>query len=223
MKIERRLCLQDLPLFNDVEPEVFSKVCGQAASRRNLRRGDILFNQGDIIDTLFLIKAGSFKLARVNEEGKEVILHVAAKGEVLGETALFRSGTHPATAIALEDARVCALNRRSLEEIIRESPDLALQVISSLANRLYSTWEQFTELRTGSIRDKVLNLFIRLAVEHGEASSEGTLIKIRLTQQDIADFIGASRVMVVQVLKELTDQKYIYKIDKYYMLKDRCF
>jgi len=223
VKIERRLCLQDLPLFDNVEPDVFSKVCGQAASRRNLQRGDTLFNQGDTIDTLYLIKAGSFKLARVNEEGKEIILQVAAKGEVLGETALFRSGTHPATAIALEDARVCALNRLSLEEIIRESPDLALQVISSLANRLYSTWEQFTELRTGSIRDKVLNLFIRLAVEHGESSSEGTLIKIRLTQQDIADFIGASRVMVVQVLKELADQNYINKVDKYYLLKDRCF
>jgi len=219
----RRLCLSDLPLFNCVEQEVFSQVCRGAAVKRHYQRGNVLFHQGDSADTLFLIKEGSFKLVRVNEEGKEVILQVASKGEVLGEAALFREGTQPAAAIALEEARVCSLSRQRLEQIIRESPDLALQVIYSLGNRLYNTWEQVTELRTGSTREKVLNLLIRLAGEYGEPCPEGTIIKLRLTQQDIADFVGASRVMVAQALKELTARKCILREDKYFILKDRCF
>jgi len=69
----------------------------------------------------------------------------------------------------------------------------------------------------------VLNLLIRLAEEHGEPRTEGTKIKLHLTQQDIADFIGASRVMVAQALKELTERNCIERVDKYYILKDRCF
>ncbi|WP_342741342.1 helix-turn-helix domain-containing protein [Desulfoscipio geothermicus] len=152
---------------------------------------------------------------RVNEEGKEVILQVVGKGEVLGEATLFREGAQPTSAIALETARVCSLSRRHLEYIIRESPDLAMQVILSLGNRLYHTWEQVTELRTGSTREKVLNLLIRLAGEHGEPCPEGTKIKLYLTQQDIADFVGASRVMVVQALKELSARNCIDRVDKY--------
>lgn len=219
----RRLCLKDLPLFECVEQQVFSQVCRKAAVKKHYRRGDILFHQGDPADSLFLIKEGSFKLVRVNEEGKEVILQVAGKGEVLGEATLFREGTQPASAIALETARVCSLNRRRLEQIIRESPDLAMQVIFSLGNRLYHIWEQVTELRTGSTREKVLNLLIRLAGEYGEPCPEGTKIKLYLTQQDIADFVGVSRVMVAQALKELSARNCIDRVDKYFVLRDRCF
>ncbi len=220
---KRCLCLKDLPIFDCVEQEAFSHVCLKAADKKHCQRGDTLFHQGDPADSIFLIKEGSFKLVRVNEDGKEVILHIAGRGEVLGETALFREGTQPAAAIALEEARVCMLSRRSLEQIIRESPDLAMQVIFSLGNRLYATWEQMTELHTGTTLEKVLNLIIRLAGEHGEPCPEGTRIKLRLTQQDIADFVGASRVMVAQALKELTARRYISKEDKYFILKDRCF
>jgi CRP/FNR family transcriptional regulator len=219
----RCLCLKDFPLFECVEQQVFSQVCLKAAAKKYYQRGDVLFHQGDPTDSLFLIKEGSFKLVRVNEEGKEVILQVAGKGEVLGEAALFRKGTQPASAIALETARVCSLSRQSLEQIIRESPDLAMQVIFSLGNRLYDTWEQVTELRTGSTREKVLNLLIRLSIEHGEPCPEGTKIKLYLTQQDIADFVGVSRVMVAQTLKELSTRNYIDRVEKYFVLKDRCF
>jgi len=219
----RRLCLRDLPLFECVEQQVFSQICRQAATKKHYQRGDILFHQGDPSDNLFLVKEGSFKLVRVNEEGKEVILQLAGKGEVLGEATLFREGTQPTSAIALEPARVCSLSRQRLEQIIRESPDLAMQVIFSLGSRLYDTWEQVIELRTGSTREKVLNLFIRLAGEHGQPRSEGTMIKLHLTQQDIANFVGASRVMVAQALKELTDRNCIEKVDKYFILRDRCF
>lgn len=223
MEKNRCLCMKDLPFFERVEQEVFSTVCRKAAAKKYYRRGEILFNQGDPSDTVFLIKEGSFKLVRVTEDGKEVILEVAGKGEVLGEAALFREGFHPATAVALEDARVCAVNRRRLEEVIRETPELALQVISSLGSRLYSYWEKLTELNAGTTREKVLNLMIRLAGEYGEPCPQGTRIRLHLTQQDIADFVGASRVMVVQALKELAAGNYLCREDKYYILKDRCF
>jgi CRP/FNR family transcriptional regulator len=222
MASNRLLCLRDLPLFELVDKTLFSNVC-LAASKKYYQRGDVLFSQGDPSDTLYLIKEGSFKIVRVNEDGKEMILHLAGRGEVLGESALFREGSQPAAAVALEKSKVCALSRRRFEETIRENPDFALQVIFSLGNRLENTWARQTELRRGTTRERVLHLLIGLAAEHGEPCSEGTLVKIRLSQQEIADFVGSSRVMVAQSIKELTVQNYIFRQGKYYLLKDRCF
>ena len=222
METKRHFCLRDLPAFDAVDQDMFSLICRQAAVKRHYQRSDVLFSQGDPSDTLFLIKEGSFKLVRVNEDGKEVILQLAGRGEVLGEAALFQEGTHPAAAIAMEPSRVCALSRRRLEEIIRDSPELALQVILSLGKRLNSTWEQ-TDLRVGPVRDKVLSLLLRLAGEYGVPCDGGTVIKMRLTQQDMADFIGASRVMVAKSLKDLATRNYVHRENKFYVLKDRCF
>lgn len=97
---------------------------------------------------------------RVTEDEKEVILQVVGRGEVLGEAALFREGFHPATAVALEDSRVCAVTRRSFEEIVRQSPDLAMQIIISLGSRLYDTWEQVSELNRLSLEDVKSSLLI---------------------------------------------------------------
>ena len=219
----KQFCLHDLPLFDNIDRSVFSTVCRHAAVKRHYRRGETLFHQGEVSDTLYLIKEGSFKLVRVSEEGKEVILQVASTGDVLGEAALFRKGIHPATAVSMDNARVCALSRERLETVIRANPDLALKVIFSLGSSLYNAWEQASDLRTGSTREKVLNLLIRLASDHGEQCPEGKKITICLTQQEIADFIGASRVMVAKVLKELQARNYLIKNGKHYVLKDGCF
>ncbi|MDW7650722.1 MAG: Crp/Fnr family transcriptional regulator [Bacillota bacterium] len=223
MEANKRFCLHDLPLFDNLERSVFSTVCRHAAIKKHIRRGEYLYHQGDPSDTLYLVKEGSFKLIRVTSDGREVILHLAGCGEVLAEAALFRQGIHPASAVALEDARVCALNRERMEEVIQSNPDLALQVIYSLGNRLYSSWEQAVEIRAGSTQDKVLNLFIRLAGDHGERCSDGIRIQVSLTQQEIADFVGASRVMVARALKTLANRNYLAKKDRFYILKDRCF
>ncbi|MFZ5646082.1 MAG: Crp/Fnr family transcriptional regulator [Bacillota bacterium] len=222
METNRRLCMRDLPFFDRVEQEVFSLVCRRAAVRKYYRRGEAMFSQGDSCDTVYLIKEGSFKLVRVTEDGKEVILQVAGKGEILGDASLFREGFQPATAVALEDARVCAVGRRRLEELVRETPDLALQIIVSLGNRLYDTWDQMTDLNAGTTRERVLNMLLRLAGEHGEPCEGGTIIRVHLTQQDIADFVGASRVMVAHALKELAARNSIAKSNRYYIIKDRC-
>jgi CRP/FNR family transcriptional regulator len=213
----------DLPLFSGVEPETFDAVCRVAATRKYYRRGEVLFNQGDANSTVFLIKDGSFKLVKMTEDGKDAILFVAAKGEVLGEAALFRDSFHPATAIALEDSRVCAISRRNMERAVRDDQDLALQIIRGLGARLYDTWEQLAELSAGDTRDRVLSLLLRLAAEHGIPCPEGTRIGLRLTQQDMADFIGASRVMVARVLRDLISGNRLLRQGQYYVLRDRCF
>lgn len=222
MDTRHSLCLKDLPLFAGVAPEAFHAVC-VAADRRLLHRGEQLFRQGDPVRALYLIKEGSLKLVHVTEDGREVLLGIVGMGEVLGEDALFQDNSHVASAIALEECKVCGMSRERLEKTIKSQPDLAWQIIASLGSRLYSVWAQLAETNGHTTREKVLSLMIRLSKEHGESCHEGTLIKVRLTHEDIAGLVGASRVMVTQVLRDLTASKQLLREGRYYVLNGRCF
>jgi CRP/FNR family transcriptional regulator len=115
------------------------------------------------------------------------------------------------------------MSRETFEKIIEANPHLACQVIENLGNRLYSLWNQMAEFKIQTTRDKLLNLLVQLAKQHGKQCPEGTLIDLNLTQQELASMVGASRVMVSQVLKELIHNGSITRIKKNYVLKNRCF
>jgi CRP/FNR family transcriptional regulator len=219
----RRLCLCDLPIFSGIDKITFSKVC-HVTNKIHKRKGEFLFYQGDPANTIYIIKDGSFKLVRTNKDGEETIIEIVGKGETIGETSLFRDNIFsPFSAIALEEARVCSIDSKSFEEIIKSEKTIALQIIKNLGNRLYDTWEQIADSNRQTVQEKVLSLLIKLAKEHGEHCDEGTIIKISLTQQDIASIIGASRVMVSQAIGELIDRNCISRDKRFYILKDKCF
>ncbi len=219
----RHLCLYDLPIFSGIAKNTFPRIC-HAAGKQYKKKGEFLFHQGDPADTIYIIKEGSFKLVRVNKNGDEAIVRIVGKGETMGETSLFRENIFsPFSAIALEDTKVCSIDHKSFENIIKSEPSIALQMIKNLGNRLYDTWEQMAESNRQTIQEKVLSLLVRLAAEHGESCEEGTVLRISLTQQDIAAAVGASRVMVSQVLGELIAGNYIVRHKKSYIVRDKCF
>lgn len=217
------LCLRDNMLFAGLSMEVFKHICW-AANKQQMRKGQILFQQGEAADTIYVIKDGRFKVLRMTADGNETILQIVGPGEMLGETALFRpNAMQVATAVALEEAKVCSINRATFESVIKKEPALALEIIRNLNDRLYHVWEQMSEENRQSTQEKILGLMIRLAREHGEICADGTRITIFLTQQEIAALVGASRVMVSQSIKELTAKNYLCRENRYYILKNRCF
>lgn len=222
MEKRRYKCLHDLFVFSGTDNTTFPMIC-RAAEKLVLKKGDVLFRQGDPSNVLYYIKEGSLKLVRVTEAGQDVIIQILGSGEAIGETALFRENTFsPVSAIALKDAKICSLSRQSFEQVVMNDPKIAFQIIKSLGERLDVTWEEISQLNTQTTQEKVISLFIRLAQEHGVPCKEGTLINISLTQQDIASMVGASRVMVSQVIQELIKCSYISRKKKFYVLKSIC-
>lgn len=222
MEKTRYQCLHDIPLFSGIDNASFHLFC-TAARKQRIKKGEFLFNQGSPADTIYLIQKGSIKLVSNTENGDEVITQIIGTGKILGETALFREGIFLSTsAIILEESTVCFLNRQTFESIVINNPEIALKIIKCLGRRLEDISKHTTELKTQSIPEKVISLFIQLAEQYGEPLQDGTLIKIHLTQQEIASAIGASRVMVSQVLQQLTKTNKICKKNGYYVLIKKC-
>lgn len=223
MNTKRYLCLHEMPMFSGLSRDIFRQIC-EATNKQQVGKGKQLFRQGDVSDCVYIIKEGCFKLSRTTQDGDETILQIVGPGELIGETALIRPDkVHMTTAISLEDAKVCSISHHTFENVVKNQPDLAWEIIKKLGDRLYGAWEQVTEANTQSTQQKVLSLLIRMANEHGEKCAQGTRIQIPLTQQDIASLVGASRVMVAQSIKELTLKNYLDREKRHYILKGKCF
>lgn len=161
-------------------------------------------------------------MVQFTEAGKEIIIDVIGKGQVLGETALFKRQNNFCDAIAMEAVHICSFSVAQFEDLIKNRPNIALSIISSLGQKLYAAQQQLGDTANHSVESKLVALLYRLVKEHGQSTDNGQVIPLSLTQEDMANMIGASRVMVTQLLKQFIDRGFLFKAGKYYAIKDQC-
>lgn len=217
---DRVFSFEDLPFFHDLLRDL--ERSSLKIKENFFNRGDVLFGQGDPAEGVYLIQRGSFKLTQYTEGGQETILRIAGTGDILGENFFFQALEHQASAIALEEAQVSIINGHYFEELLTESPDLALKIIRGLSQKLEEVTNQLFEVKILSVPQRLISLFLRLAREYGETIDDGTRIYLRLTQQEIANLIGASRVMVNQAINRMKEKGYLRQERKHYILLDNC-
>jgi CRP/FNR family transcriptional regulator, cyclic AMP receptor protein len=171
---------------------------------RSFRKNAVVINEGEAGDSLYVILSGRVKIFVADGEGREMILDTLGPGDVVGEMTL-DGGPRSASVICTEAATFSMLTRAVLREAIVASPDFALQLISTLICRMRQATDLVKGLALLDVYGRVAGLLLKLAVEQ-----DGRLvIPERLTQQDIADRVGASRDMVNRIFKELTAGGYL--------------
>ena len=166
----------------------------EIATTRNLVAGEVLFEQGDDGDTLYLIEDGVLEVSVLSSEGRKLYLELMHPGEFLGEIALLDPGARTATISARESTRLLCISRSDLVDACRSSPDLGLGVATIAARRLREISQKLHE-------QVFLPLPARLArkIIHIARNDDDT---IRLSQSDLAEFVGATREAVSKTLKQ---------------------
>ncbi|SJZ83840.1 CRP/FNR family transcriptional regulator, anaerobic regulatory protein [Selenihalanaerobacter shriftii] len=187
------------------------------AKGRLYEGGEILFNEGEKMEAIYLIKSGQVKLSRLFKNGKEITLQIISSDQVLGENALFSDSEHAFTATVVEDAFICACTKQEFERLIDEYPQVGLKIIKTLGKKLEQFTKRVDSLAMYDVKGRLINLFFHLSEEYGIESSKGVTIDLELTHQDVAEFIGASRVMVTKALSQLEG---IIKHNKKFMISE---
>lgn len=213
------ICLQDLELFRGLDQNQFTTIC-RAGTKKKLARGDYLFHQGDLASTIYLIKSGQLKLIQTHEDGRERILDICSAGEVLGELSLFQEQEQPASAVSMEETFVCCFGKAQFEGILKQDSAFAMRIIGYLAQKRYESLLRPGKESGQTVKERLLKTFYALAQKCGRPASTSTVIELKLTQQELADMIGASRVMVAQALRELKVSNIISCRRGYYALKE---
>lgn len=156
----------------------------------------LVFDQGDPSRTVFLVKRGRVRIARLSADAKEVTVAILGPGDVFGEDSLFAPAVRTTMAICMDETLLCIAKADDLFALLSDNPKLALNVAEILSNRLGDASATIEDLAVARIADRLMHLFRRLASEHGRATEAGTLLDIRLTQTDIASLIGSTRETV---------------------------
>jgi CRP-like cAMP-binding protein len=133
----------------DALPEDMLAALAQKVNKRTLSKNEVLFNKGDIGDSLFVILSGGVKVVTQDEDGNEIALNKVGAGEIIGEMSLLDHEPRSAGIVALEKTSTLELKREDFMEIMKSQPDLALSVIRNLSSRLRhntSYIEQITDM-----------------------------------------------------------------------------
>ena len=194
-------------------PAVTPDVLDEGLLREIARRGGVrsyptnavLINEGDATDSLFILLSGRVKVYSTNADGKEVVISIRGAGDYVGELAL-DGGVRSASVMTLEPTTCSVVSGTSLREFIAAHPDFASHLIRRLIRRVRQATESVKSLALEDVYARVIRLLAELS-DPGEGGERR--VRERLTQQDIADRVGASREMVSRIMKDLTTGGYI--------------
>jgi CRP/FNR family transcriptional regulator len=195
-------CLGQLWVFDNLTPSEMAELTRQA-QRKKLVKGDLLFLQSDPADELFLIKGGRIKLVKVFENGNELTLDIRKMGDFVGENVFSDQGQYPVTAVCLEDTLTCGFSRSQFERLVLKNPNIGLQVIRNLSERISSLTRRVGSLAIANVEERLYRVLCNVAKEHGSVSSRGIVIQFPLTHEDLGFLTGAHRVSITRALSAL--------------------
>jgi CRP/FNR family cyclic AMP-dependent transcriptional regulator len=200
--------LRQVDIFANLSEEDAQELMA-VARKRSFRAGEVIFHRDDPGQVLYIIKEGKVKIALISPDGQEISLVVFGKGECFGDLALLDGEPRSADAIALEKVECYTLQRSDFQNAIMKHPTIAIQVLEVLSRRLRKTDQMVENLIFLDVYGRVAKKLLELANEHGVQVDDGTRIEVRLTQQELASMVGASRESVNKVMGYFTDKQYI--------------
>jgi len=196
--------LQNIPMFAGL-PDVQLEQLARMAIRRKVTRNTTIVRAGDSTDSLFVIMSGRAKVLNRDSEGREVILTVLGAGECFGEMALIDGSPRSADVIADQNCELLVIARGDFTRALAENVNLCVNIMKSLVLRLREANRKIESLALMDVYGRVAKLLFDSSVEeHGLR-----VIRHKVSKQDIAKMVGASREMVSRVMKDLEHRGYI--------------
>ena len=200
--------LMNAPLFQALDHEA------AAALRASLKeqgygKGESLFSEGEPGDRMFIVVDGKVKLGQTSKDGRESLLGVLGPGEMFGELSLFDPGLRTSTATALTDVTVVSLGHDQLMPWLTGRPELAAALLQALARRLRRTNEAMGDLVFSDVPGRVAKALMDLGEKFGEITPDGLLVSHDMTQEELAQLVGASRETVNKALADFTQRGWI--------------
>jgi CRP/FNR family cyclic AMP-dependent transcriptional regulator len=194
------------PLNGAGRSDDFSPLVTQGTTK-TFRKHTVIVSEGDVTDSFHLILSGTVKVFVSDEHGREIVLATHGPGDYFGETGV-DAGPRCASVITLEPSRVAVVPREQFIEFLACHPEVAIRVIRKMGRHIRSLTQKVKSLALVDVYGRVARLLSELSSANG-----GTRVIERLTQQEIANRVGASREMISRVLRDLSAGGYI-AIDK---------
>jgi CRP-like cAMP-binding protein len=200
--------IRRVPLFAMLTPAQ-AELLADAVAKRRFKRGQLIVEQGKKSDALYIILSGRARVLMTDRKSREVILATLQPGDYIGEMSMIDNQPHSATVEAEIQTDVLVLGRKEFTRCLPENATMAYAVMQGLVRRLRHADKKIGSLALMGVYGRVANVLLESAVP-----DDGRLIiREKLSRQDIAKMVGASREMVSRVMKDFEEQGFIQTLD----------
>lgn len=200
--------LQKTPLFSTLDAEA-ALALQKSMVPQTIKRGNTLFQEGDPGDRLYVVTEGKIKLSHASGDGRESVLMVLGPGDMFGELSLFDPGPRTATAVAVTDSQVLGLGNTDLNPWLAGRPEVAQKLLQALAHRLRRTNETMSDLVFADVPGRVAKALLDLGEKFGSKTEAGIYVNHDLTQEELAQLVGASRETVNKALADFVSRGWL--------------
>ena len=214
--------LNRINIFSDLSEDECANLKPLCKPRNYLKNSMIILEE-EYGDLVFVVKTGTIKITRVNDEGKEVILALLGPGEMFGELAILDGEARSANALAQENCELLAINKEDFLDILKNNFSVSYNVMYELAKRLRKSDQQIEALSLSDAEHRIGVSLLNLAEDMGVIRKGKVTIQNLPFQQDIANMAGTSRETVSRVLKILEKKSMITKEGHKLVIPDYVF
>lgn len=190
---------------------------------KQFKKNETILYEEDTNEFMYIILMGKVKVIRTTEDGKEIILAIHQSGSFFGEMSLIDGKTAPASIIATEDSLIAIISKKDFFAIIFAQHKVVSNLLQILCSRLRKSWDTIQLLNFNNATQRTKTMFLMLSEEYGEKTSEGTILNIKLTHQDISDMTGLTRETVTRVIDKLQKNEEISILKNKYILLSNKF
>jgi CRP-like cAMP-binding protein len=201
--------IRRVPLFSMLTP-LQAESLVEAVSKRRFKRGEVLVAQGSKSNALYIILSGRTRVVMTDSKGREVILATLRAGDYVGEMSLIDGEPHSATVVAEQQVDALVLGRDDFLRCLSENSAMSFAVMQELVQRLRKSGQQISSLALVGVYGRVAMVLLESAVADEQ---DALMIREKVSRQDIAKMVGASREMVSRVMKDFEEQGFIQSLE----------
>lgn len=202
------LCASKVPIFENLNNEELVEIVN-TINHKEFEKGDIIFTEGSEAKTLYFINEGKIKLYKYTKDGKEQILHVLSEGDFFGELDLIKPSKYGFNASAIVSSKICTLSKDEMRDIMMKNPEIGIKVLETVGERLSKVENLVQNLATNDVDSRMAYLLIDLMEKYGKAEEKNISIKLPLSREEMANYIGVTRETISRKLKKFEDEKLI--------------
>lgn len=172
-----------------------------------VKKGETIFDEGDSLNGIYCIKDGVCKLSKLSDNGKDQIVKLVKKGELLGQRSLISEESTNLSAIAIEDMQVCFIPKQEILQFFNENNQFSLNMMKSVCGDLKDVDDNMVNLAQKTVKQRLAETLLKLESDFG-SNDDGSL-KLQLSRDEIAGMIGTATESCIRLLSEFNKEGWI--------------
>ncbi|MEM1258139.1 MAG: Crp/Fnr family transcriptional regulator [Bacteroidota bacterium] len=194
------------------------KKVSDSKTMRTVKKGQPLFEEGEKLNGVYCVRAGVSKMSKLSPNGKDQIVKLATKGEVMGQRSVIAEEHSNLSAVAVSDMEVCFIPKESITSTLQKNPNFTLEVLRHMANELREADDVIVNMSQKTVKQRIAEAFLYLKNNFGE-DTDGFLA-LTLSREDIANVVGTATESAIRIISEFKKKGFIHTSGKRVGIQD---